>query len=78
MDDTFTSTGGDLRRMLGRSAWTIVVTGSEWEVPTLLSAPWGNVSMSVRSAVTFNGRRDLCQMRVSHEANGLKWSEVNG
>ena len=55
MDDTFTSTGGDLRRTLGRSAWTIVVTGSEWEVPPRLSALRGNVPMSVRCVVEYIG-----------------------
>ena len=66
----FIHTGGDLRRTLGRSAWMTVVTGSEWEVPPRLSALWGNVPMSVRSEVTFNGLHDLCMMRVSH---GDKW-----
>ena len=51
----FTSTGGDLRSTLGRSAWAAVVTGSEWEVPPRLSAPRGNVPMSVRSGVTCIG-----------------------
>ena len=52
----FTSTGGDLRSTLGRSAWMTVVIGSECEVPSWLSALWGNVPMSVRSGVTHNGR----------------------
>ena len=51
MDATFTRTGGDLRRTLGRSAWTIVVIGSEWKVPPQLSALRGNVPMSVRCGV---------------------------
>ena len=51
----FTSTGGDLRSTLGRSAWAAVVTGSECEVPPRLSAFRGNVPMSVRSAVSYNG-----------------------
>ena len=51
MDVTFTRAGGDLRRTLGRSAWTIVVIGSEWEVPPQLSALRGNVPMSVRREV---------------------------
>ena len=59
MDDTFTSTGGDLRRTLGRSAWTIVVIGSEWEVPPRLSARRGNVPMSVRSGVEYIGLHDV-------------------
>ena len=62
--DMFTHTGGDLRSTLGRSAWMTVVTGSEWEVPPRLSALWGNVPMSVRSEVSYNGRHDVCQMRV--------------
>ena len=52
----FTSTGGDLRSTLGRSAWMTVVIGSECEVPSWLSALRGNVPMSVRSGVTYNGR----------------------
>ena len=55
----FIHTGGDLRRTLGRSAWTTVVTGSECEVPPRLSALRGNVPMSVRSEVSYNG---LCVM----------------
>ena len=47
----FTHTGGDLRRTLGRSAWTFAVIGSEWEVPPRLFAPRGNVLMSVRREV---------------------------
>ena len=63
----FTGTGGDLRNTLGRSAWKAVVTGSEWEVPPRLSALRGNVPMSVRSGVTYNGR-DV----MSCLDNGLK------
>ena len=51
----FTSTGGDLRSTLGRSAWAAVVTGSECKVPPRLSALRGNVLMSVRRGVTGNG-----------------------
>ena len=51
VDDTFTHAGGDLRSALGRSAWTVVVIGSEWEVPPRLSALRGNVPMSVRRVV---------------------------
>ena len=51
----FTSTGGDLRSTLGRSAWTTVVIGSECEVPPRLSALRGNVPMSVRCVVEYIG-----------------------
>ena len=54
-DVTFTRTGGDLRSTLGRSAWTIVVIGSEWEVPPRLSALKGTVPMSVRCVVEYIG-----------------------
>ena len=59
MDVTFTRSGGDLRRTLGRSAWTIVVIGSEWEVPPRLSALRGNVPMSVRSGMEYIGLHDV-------------------
>ena len=49
-----------------------VVIGSEWEVPPRLSALRGNVPMSVRSAVSFNGLHDVCSMRVSHVVNWLR------
>ena len=62
MDVTFTSTGGDLRRTLGRSAWTIVVTGSECEVPSRLSALRGNVPMSVRCVVEYIGLHVVMQV----------------
>ena len=52
---TLTRTGGDLRITLGRSAWMIVVIGSEWEVPPRLSALRGNVPMSVRFGVKCSG-----------------------
>ena len=52
---TFTRTGGDLRSTLGRSAWTIVVIGSEWEVPPRLFALRGKVPMSVRFGVKCSG-----------------------
>ena len=64
-----TSYGGDLRSTWGRSAWIAGVIGSEWEVPPQLFAPRGHVPMSVRRKGTFNGRRDLCMMRVSHVGN---------
>ena len=61
----FTSTGGDLRSTLGRSAWAAVVIGSEWEVPPQLSALRGIVPMSVRCVVTCNGRDVMsCHMCV--------------
>ena len=60
MDDTFARTRGDLRRSLGRSAWMIVVIGSECEVPPRLSALWGNVLMSVRRGVMGNGLYVMC------------------
>ena len=56
---SFTRIGGDLRNTLGRSAWTIVVIGSEWEVPPRLSARRGNVPMSVRSGVEYIGLHDV-------------------
>ena len=77
-DVTFTRTGGDLRSTLGCSAWMTVVIGSEWEVPPQLSAPRGHVPMSVRCEVTFNGRRDLCMMRVSHVGNWLRRGRLMG
>ena len=51
----FTSTGGDLRSTLGRSAWAAVVIGSEWEVPPQLSALRGNVPMSGRLGLKCSG-----------------------
>ena len=51
VDVAFTRTGGDPGRTLGRSAWTFVVIGSEWEVPPRLSALRGNVLMGVRCEV---------------------------
>ena len=55
----FTRTGDDLRSTLGRSAWMTVVIGSEWEVPPRSSALRGNVPMSVRCEVSYNG---LCEL----------------
>ena len=55
----FSRTGDDLRSTLGRSAWMIVVIGSEWEVPPRSSALRGNVPMSVRCEVSYSG---LCEM----------------
>ena len=62
IDDTFTRTGGDLRRTLGCSAWMIVVIGSECEVPPRLSALRGNVPMSVRCGVECIGRHVVIQV----------------
>ena len=70
----FTSTGGDLRSTLGRSAWAAVVIGSEWEVPPQLSALRGNVLMSVRCGVAGNGRDDIC--RVLTECDWLMVREL--
>ena len=59
----FTGSGGDLRSTLGRSAWAVVVIGSECEVPPRLSAPRGNMPMSVRREASYNGlsvMSDVC------------------
>ena len=42
----FTGTWGDLRSTLGRSAWAVVVIGSEWEVPPQLLALRGSMRKS--------------------------------
>ena len=52
---SFTQTGGDPRNTLGRSAWAIVVTGSECEVPPRLFILRGNVSMGVRLGLKGSG-----------------------
>ena len=59
---SFTQTGGDPRNTLGRSAWTIVVIGSECEVPPRLSALRGNVPKSVRYEVECIGRHVVIQV----------------
>ena len=69
----FTSTGGDLRSTLGRSAWAAVVTGSECEVPPWLYALRGNMPMSVRREGSYNS---LC---IESDAcfHGVTWlSEI--
>ena len=74
MDVTFTRSGGDLRRTWGRSAWMIVVIGSEWEVPPRSSALRGNVTMSVRFGVECIGRHVLmhvcCPLKVGDLGEG--------
>ena len=55
-DASFTQTGGDPRSTLGRSAWAIVVIGSECEVPPWLFALRGNVPMGVRRGLKGSGR----------------------